>query len=77
MVGAVFDWNAPKKDWPIIIANVPGIVFAIVTAVVQLQKNRLLPFKGTRRFLVSVELVVANQPFAPFVKQDQGQRDAQ
>lgn len=44
---------------------------------VQLQKNRLLPFKGTRRFLVSVELVVANQPFAPFVKQDQGQRDAQ
>lgn len=28
-----YGWYAPKKDWPIIIANVPGIILGLITAI--------------------------------------------
>ena len=27
-----YGWKAPKRDWPIIIANAPGVVLGLVTA---------------------------------------------
>ncbi|MFR0600611.1 SemiSWEET family transporter [Lactobacillus equicursoris] len=28
-----YGWNAPKRDWPIIVANAPGIVLGLATAI--------------------------------------------
>ncbi|MST87626.1 SemiSWEET family transporter [Lactobacillus porci] len=28
-----YGWTAPKKDWPIIIANAPGVVLGLVTGI--------------------------------------------
>lgn len=27
----IYGWLKPKKDWPVIIANFPGIIFGVVT----------------------------------------------
>lgn len=28
-----YGWNASKRDWPIIVANAPGVILGIVTAI--------------------------------------------
>ncbi|MFR0585538.1 SemiSWEET family transporter [Lactobacillus porci] len=28
-----YGWSAPKKDWPIIIANAPGVVLGLATGI--------------------------------------------
>lgn len=28
-----YGWNLPRRDWPIMIANAPGVIFGIITAI--------------------------------------------
>lgn len=33
LLWVVYGWYEPQKDWPIIIANAPGVIFGIIASV--------------------------------------------